>query len=218
MRKKKTNSEYDLQLFERELDLERLEDYITARTPILHRCIEDHTWKVAPDAILSKGRGCPICAGNIRKTTLQYNEELIAKKLNYTAIGPYINWRSSISHRCNTCEYIWNAIPNNILSGQGCPSCAKYGFDPDSPAILYYIKIGEYYKVGITKRNIKARFSKDPSKPIIVIRFIWFEKGKYARELEQELLSINNRITVPNYLVSGGNTELFLNPIQWIKE
>lgn len=218
MRKKKTSSEYDLQLFEKEIDVIRIAEYITARTPILHECIEGHQWKVSPDSILSKGRRCPICAGNKKKTPIQYEQELKSKNIKYTPKENYINWCSPISHECDKCLHIWKAIPNNILRGQGCPNCAIYGFNPEKPAVLYYIKIGEYYKIGITNRTIEERFKKDYDKPIIIIRVVWYSKGKYARQLEQRLLKANNRVTVPNYLKSGGNTELFVNPINWLDE
>jgi len=216
MGKLKTSHEYSQQLFEREIDFIPLEEYKGANTKILHQCINEHIWSVEPNSIL-RGFGCPKCASNRKCSHEEYLVKLRNKGIRYQPIELYINALTPILHKCNK-GHEWKVKPSHVLNYSGCNKCTYSTFDPDSPAILYYIKIGEYYKVGITKRNIKARFSKDPSKPIIVIRFIWFEKGKYARELEQELLSINNRITVPNYLVSGGNTELFLNPIQWIKE
>ena len=116
-----------------------------------------------------------------------------------------------IKHKCKE-GHIWAVAPNNILKGQGCPSCAKFGFDYNKAAILYYIKVGDYYKVGVTNRSIEERFHKE-KQPIEILGFCNFEKGSDAKQLETLLLNSVNRITVPNYLRYGGNTELFKEPL-----
>lgn len=58
---KKTHDEYIQALFLVNPDIEAMESYKDAKTPILHRCKRDgYEWKVAPSNILS-GQGCPVC-------------------------------------------------------------------------------------------------------------------------------------------------------------
>jgi len=201
--KKLSNSDYQQLLFEKEIDFINLEDYIDSKTPILHECIAGHIWKVIPNSILY-GQGCPECAGNKKKDTKSYQAQTL-----YQVLEPYINSVTPISHKCDK-DHIWKASPNNILRGRGCPSCSKSGFDPLLPAKLYYIKIGDYYKLGITNRSIRERFYGD-NKPIEILLERNFLIGKDAYIKEQELLAQykDYRITVPGYLRSKGNTELF---------
>lgn len=57
---KKTSKQYDSEISA--TDYLRLEDYITAKTKILHRHVTcGYEWLVRPDAILC-GQGCPKCA------------------------------------------------------------------------------------------------------------------------------------------------------------
>lgn len=213
MGKLKTSLEYDLQLFNKEIDFVPLEEYKGAHVKILHECINEHQWLVEPNSIL-KGSGCPKCASNRKFTTEEYIQKLKEKGIKYLPIEPYITSLTSILHKCEK-GHTWKVKPCHVLNHSGCNKCSYSTFDPNSPAILYYIKIGNYYKIGITKRSIRARFSKDPHLPITVIRFIWYSKGQYAKDMEQFLLSSNERITVTGYLKSGGNTELFAGPINW---
>lgn len=207
--KTKSHEEYEMELFNREIDYFPIDRYIKAKIPILHECLYGHTWLVAPDKILS-GRGCPHCNGGIKKTN--YKEELVTKGIKYTPIEDYVNWETPILHSCPN-GHTWKGIPNNILKGQGCPNCAVYGFSQDKPAILYYIKIGMYYKIGITNRNIQARFKRDKDKPIEVLKVIEFNTGREAMDLEKRIFQEHPPLVVDGYLKSGGNTELFIVPI-----
>ena len=76
MSKKKTHEEYVAELAIKNPNIEVLERYINATTPILHRCkIDGHEWKPVPNNIL-RGSGCPKCAKILKKTTSYYIEEL----------------------------------------------------------------------------------------------------------------------------------------------
>ena len=57
----KSHEEYVAQLLISNPDLEVIEQYINAKTPILHKCKRDgHEWRIAPANVLS-GQGCPQC-------------------------------------------------------------------------------------------------------------------------------------------------------------
>jgi hypothetical protein len=49
--------------------------------------------------------------------------------------------------------HIWSSAPTSRTSrGDGCPSCANYGFDPNQPGFLYFIEQNnwEMFQIGIT--------------------------------------------------------------------
>ncbi len=108
--------------------------------------------------------------------------------------------------------------PSKHTSGQGCPSCAAYGFDAKSPAILYYLRVQDgphtVWKIGITNRTIKERFSVDWYK-ITVVDFWTFDIGDDARNEEKKILREfrGERYRGENLLEQGGNTELFIADI-----
>lgn len=66
-------------------DIEVLEKYVNARTPILHCCKKDgYTWKIAPANVLS-GQGCPQCQEScgerkIRQWLQSHNVEYMYQK------------------------------------------------------------------------------------------------------------------------------------------
>ena len=105
--------------------------------------------------------------------------------------------------------------PANHLSGNGCTTCATYGFDATKPAILYYLKISssvdQFYKIGITNRTIGERFRGADLEKINVLNIWKFDEGINARLKEKEILQefAKFRIADKEILDRGGNTELF---------
>jgi Zn ribbon nucleic-acid-binding protein len=85
--------------------------------------------KIRANDFLS-GNRCPICYGNIRKTTEEFKKEvheLVGDE--YTVLGKYENNGSGkngkkILMKHNKCGHEWKARPNNFLtSNQRCPDC-----------------------------------------------------------------------------------------------
>jgi len=149
-------------------------------------------------------------------THTKYEQELFNKEIDYYPIEQYINSGTPINHECLN-EHIWKVTPSHVLGGTNCPYCVDtYGFKPNKPAILYYIKIIKaqqvYYKIGITNRTIEERFNKDKKLctiiPLLIERY---DKGSLALAKEKSILNkySTKRITVPKLLLSQGNTELF---------
>ena len=204
----KTNEEYDNELLEIESPAFRVEDYISNNVPILHECIEGHTWKARPTHILN-GSGCPVCSGNTRRTQKEY-ENLVPFKV----LELYVNKETPILHECSK-GHQWRARPGHVIRGSGCPTCCTAGFKRDEPAILYYIKIVKdnliYYKIGVSNRTIEKRFSADTDKTITVLSITDYALGLEAEKEEQAILEKYKsfRVTVEGFLKSGGNTELF---------
>ena len=157
-----------------------------------------------------KGKGF----SEFRKTNEEYDNELFYKEIDICRIENYINARTPILHECFK-EHQWRVKPNDILSGHGCPICATYGFKPEEPAILYFISIADaknkYYKIDVTQVGLKDRFVSDRDKEIIQLKIEHFDKGLDAYNKEQTILKEYEqyKIHAPEFLKSGGNTELF---------
>ena len=107
-----------------------LDKYKNNHTQILHKCIiHDFEWKTSPASVL-QGCGCPICKGekignNLRKTHIQYIEEVQLINPSIMVLGKYIDAVTPILHKCLKDGHEWYACPSNILSGYGCPICKE---------------------------------------------------------------------------------------------
>ena len=57
------------------------------------------------------------------------HDEYVAKvhdiNSNIAVVGMYVNNHTKILHRCALDNTMWEATPGNILSGKGCPKCAR---------------------------------------------------------------------------------------------
>jgi len=96
-------------------------NYMNAQTKLRLVCGNGHEWKTKAKNIL-KGRWCPHCAGNIRKTIEDMQN--IAKSRNGKCLSrEYINDGTKLEWQCSK-GHAWEAIPSNIKQGKWCPYCA----------------------------------------------------------------------------------------------
>lgn len=181
-------------------------------------------FKQIPNAHL-KGQGCPNCgklkSDESKKIT---QEEFIIRSIdthknvyNYSKVD-YTNNRTKINIICNI-HGEFAQIPADHLNGSGCPSCAKYGFQSNQPAYLYYLKITTeddqiLYKIGITNRSVNERFNLTDLSKIEIVKQKLYENGSKALEWETKLKQLYKQYqyTGPDVL-SSGNTELFTEDI-----
>lgn len=109
-------------------NIEVLDVYVDAKTKIKHKCkVDGYEWLQCPNKILS-GRGCPVCTKNKlseakRKTHEEYIIEAKVLNPNVKVIGTYINAKTKITHHCLIHNIYWEATPDDILHGHGCPQC-----------------------------------------------------------------------------------------------
>lgn len=123
--KKKSHIQYVSEVNNINPDIEVVGQYINSQTLILHRCkIDGYEWLAIPNNIL-RGRGCPKCAGNIKITQEEYIKRVYKINPDIEVIGQYTNNNQPVLHRCRVDGNEWMAIPNNVLSGKGCPVCKK---------------------------------------------------------------------------------------------
>jgi hypothetical protein len=59
-----------------------------------------------------------------RKTHEEYEQELFEKQIDYWPVEKYVTRNSPILHECIK-GHQWSVTPNNILTGQGCPTCFR---------------------------------------------------------------------------------------------
>lgn len=109
-------------------NIEVLGEYFNYSTKVRVRCkICQNEWAATPNNLLS-GKGCPICgakrnADSRRKSQQKFFASLEAKNNKIEAIGEYYKAAKKMTFRCKTCGYIWEAKPNHVLAGHGCPVC-----------------------------------------------------------------------------------------------
>ena len=119
----KTTEEFINEMKEINDNIEILGEYKGNKTKIKCKCkIDGYEWEMTPNNLLS-GTGCPKCYGNIKKTTEEFINKLKEINDNIKILGEYTNDRTKIKCRCKIDGYEWEAKPNNLLNGYGCPKC-----------------------------------------------------------------------------------------------
>jgi Zn finger protein HypA/HybF involved in hydrogenase expression len=194
-----------------------------------------HEWNTT-GAHRIEGNDCPACSGRVvhndgRNSMAMTHPELAKEfqgnpKLVKAGTGKILDWK------CSTCEFEWKTAGAHRTSTNktGCPSCAKYGFNPNTPAEYYSLKIDGpdstwWYKGGITNdvevriANIKSSLrSQKMDVRVTIIATVSFQTGAEAKEFEQKLLDIES-IRANTVETFDGSTELFnVDPIAYAQE
>jgi hypothetical protein len=156
------------------------------------KCKKGHRWS----AVLhnrNKGIGCPICSN--QQLLVGYNDLATTHpELALEADG----WdpRTVIAGSNKKAKWIceqghrWSSvIANRSRVGVGCPSCAKFGFDPNQPGFLYLIDHFELdmFQIGITNFPDK-RLDKHGRSGWEVIELRGPMDGLLTRQLETNCL------------------------------
>ena len=155
------------------------------------KCSKDHKWIASGDS-RTRGSGCPTCSGNL---VLQGFNDLatthpeLAKEADgwdprkvIAGTPKKLKWKCSKGHK-------WMANGDHRVRGQGCPSCAVTGFDPNKDAYLYFLiqPFWEIYQIGITNvPETRLRAHKKNSFELIDLRGPM--DGQTAKELETSLI------------------------------
>jgi hypothetical protein len=194
-----------------------LSEYKNTDTKSLFQCREGHTWETTPYHVSKKGTGCPYCSQQAPLTTENVNARIADRGI--VMLDEFITNSVKVSFQCNE-GHIWDAKPNNVLNGRGCPDCAEPGFNPSEPGLLYYIAVttddgNPLYKIGITNLSIDRRFPSADRARIRIIKTWRFAVGRVAALREAEILSqfAKGRYYGPDMLEGGGNTELFTHDV-----
>jgi hypothetical protein len=119
------------------------------------RCNLGHTWRTSCNSRTSQGLGCPYC-GN-QKVWPGFNDlasthpHLLSDVDGWdptivSAGSPKrVKWICSEGHR-------WKGALSDRKAGTGCPTCAKFGFDPNKDGYLYFLEheVWGMFQIGIT--------------------------------------------------------------------
>lgn len=123
--KRKTHEEFLNELKIKNNNIKVLGEYKNCSTKIEVQCKKcSYEWMTLPNSLI-RGRGCPKCANNIKKTTNQFIKEMSEYNKHIEVIGEYDTALKPIKVRCKICGNEWEAKPNRLLQGAQCMNCIK---------------------------------------------------------------------------------------------
>lgn len=121
----KSHEQYVSELKEVNPNIIVIDNYINTNIPILHKCLVDgYEWNAAPANVLN-GFGCPKCSQRFRRKHNDYINDVALINPDIEVVGEYVNARTPIMHKCKIDGCAWEAMPDNILHGSGCPQCQE---------------------------------------------------------------------------------------------
>jgi len=171
-----------------------------------------------------KGSGCRKCMYDTihRSTTEDFIEKANIKhnhKYDYSMVD-YKHSKEYITIICST-HGKFIQTPNLHLTGSGCISCAKTGFDINEEGTLYYIKFESdtqiLYKIGITNLKVKQRLTSmgiNKNFKTTILQELFFESGSDALYMEKSILQeFKNFQYKGDPIMKSGNSELFIKDV-----
>jgi hypothetical protein len=157
------------------------------------RCDQGHSWETSPKKrAFGVMNSCPICAN--KQVLIGYNDlattnPVLAAEadgwdpttLTYSS-GKMRKWRCSEGH-------CWASTVANRSKGNGCPSCAKSGFDPNKDGWLYLVDHGDLdmFQIGISNFP-ETRLGQHGKRGWEVIEVRGPVEGHLAQQLETAIL------------------------------
>ena len=194
--------------------------YINNETKLIITCREHGDFEQSPAPHISQMSGCPQCAHQFPLDTERFIE--LVRRVHGDAYRydktDYANIHSKVVITCpEHGDFTQQASAHK--RGQGCPSCAKTGFDPTRPGRLYYLRIndriyGALYKIGITNRSVAERFKLRDLDKISLLRRWQFENGQSAFDFERRVLTTYvDNLYRGKEVLSSGNSEIFSSDV-----
>lgn len=126
------------------------------------KCKLNHTWKAQIFNRTTARSGCPYC--QMKKVLTGFND---LKTLNSDLAKEAFDWDPSkqmpgsskkVKWKCEK-GHIWTAVIYSRVRGNGCPTCATTGYDPNENGYLYLLEHikWEMLQIGISN-NPEIRF------------------------------------------------------------
>lgn len=163
-----------------------------SRCRVFVMCSKGHVFEAAIYNILCGSIHCAECSGRKRRSS-EYREKQISKIdgisfVSWDGVYSGLKSRATVLHSCGM---KWTSTVGDLIRGRGCPSCAKYGFDPSKQAFMYALSssCGSYMKVGIAN-NIKRRITelkRETPFDFHVSAYVVFDVGSDARLAEKRM-------------------------------
>lgn len=128
---KKTHDEYIKEVANIHPNIVVIDQYITNKIPILHRClIDDYQWLARPTDIVTKKCGCPVCSHRTIGPTPEYKNSIWASEYK-EYFSRFLTEEQMKQYMPNsnqtvmiTCPYCKNVKPIKIINllhhGSGC--------------------------------------------------------------------------------------------------
>jgi tRNA(Arg) A34 adenosine deaminase TadA len=154
-------------------------------------CSFGHQW-ISVIASRASGVGCPICVG--AKVLAGFNDlatthpELAAQADGWDPTTINQGSDKKVSWRCEN-DHRWKATVGSRSYGNGCPTCAVSGFDPNQDGWLYFIDHDalDMFQVGISN-VLDGRLQKHSNRGWEVLEVRGPMEGHLAKELEKAIL------------------------------
>lgn len=126
----KTTESFKEELFKINPNIEILDNYIDAHSPMRCKCKIDGTEWVSNANRLLGGAGCPECGRissnkNSTKTNEQFLLQLKSINENIIPLDEYKQAKIKIWVSCKVCGHKWEVTPDTLLQNGSCPECAK---------------------------------------------------------------------------------------------
>jgi hypothetical protein len=121
------------------------------------RCAEGHEWEALIFSRAREGRGCPYCWGRVVSPDVNdlatLHPLLAAEVIGRDPRTLHVGTKEKVWWRCAE-GHEWEAAVSTRTRklATGCPSCASYGFDPNSEGWLYLVEHDRWglLQIGIT--------------------------------------------------------------------
>lgn len=132
-RRRKSHDQYVAELAIANPNIDVIGRYENSAKPIRVKCRKcGHEWNPIARSILNTKQGCPVCskvraANKRRKSHDSFVAEMELINPKIEIISSYKSNKENITCRCLVCQHEWEAAPNNLLQGSGCPRCASTG-------------------------------------------------------------------------------------------
>lgn len=182
---------------EKHPDVEVLGKFSRSTTKIEVRCRKcGHVWKATPSGFRD-GCGCPKCAGNLKLTHGDFADRVRESNPSVEVVGDYRRMSEKVAVRCRTCGHVWDAFPQNVLRGHGCPECAKRNRGRCFRFSDFGIQIGDV-----------VTYLHDPSVKLEVVtdRAVMYQGRKLGLSSVAKLLGWKKDGTVLNHWLFNGKT------------
>ena len=125
MTKRKTDEEFKQEVFSLVKDeYVFLDTYANKRTKIrVKHNVCGNVYEVKPNNFI-RGRRCPYCSGNVKKTNTQFKQEVFdLVGSDYTFLESYVGANNKLRVKHNQCGNIYEVTPYHFISGSRCPYC-----------------------------------------------------------------------------------------------
>lgn len=170
----------------------------STRTKLTLTCHCGYKWSPTFTNITHHKAGCPKCSGKLAVTeenAVSVIQNICSDK-GWSFGGFESGWvgvqKSKLRLTCH-CGCNWTPVYNNVVhSRRGCPSCARYGYDPSKPGTFYVYRWthpktnDQFLKYGITAKP-KQRISQQRRNTEYIptkLCSIKFKNGQDASDLE----------------------------------